>query len=289
MRILLFGKNGQLGSELEHRLPSLGEVFVLEYPEIDFNRPDTLPEIVRRVHPDIIMNAVAYTNVDKAESEPEIARRVNAEAVGEIACTARELGALLVHISTDYVFEGNKGIPYVETDPPNPLGTYAASKLAGEEAVRQAGCAHLTLRTAWLYSRRGDNFLLKVLKWAHTYPVLRLATDQIGNPTAAHLLAETIVQLLARPLKDLVDHSGIYHLAGEGSASRFELGLEILRNDPHRDEQVAQSILPATASEFPAQALRPLNTALDCEKIHRVFGLGLPNWREGVRQTLRDG
>ena len=286
MRILLFGKNGQLGWELERRLPALGELTVLDYPQIDFNQPGSLPEIVRNSRPDVIINAVAYTNVDKAEIEPEIARRVNADAVGEIASAAREQGALLVHISTDYVFDGCKGSPYVESDLPNPLGIYAATKLAGEEAILQAGCAHLTLRTAWLYSLRGDNFLLKVLKWARAYPVLRLASDQIGNPTAAHLLAEMIFQTLQLPLKDLIEHSGIYHLAGEGAASRYELGLEILRNDPHPQEQVVQSILPALAADFPAQAARPLNTSMDCNLFRQVFGFGLPHWTEGVRQTL---
>jgi dTDP-4-dehydrorhamnose reductase len=286
MRILLFGKNGQLGWELERRLPALGELTVLDYPQIDFNQPGNLPEIVRNSHPDVIINAVAYTNVDKAENEPEIVRRVNADAVGEIASAARELGALLVHISTDYVFDGSKGSPYVETDPPNPLGVYAATKLAAEEAVLQAGCAHLTLRTAWLYSQRGDNFLLKVLKWSRAYPVLRLATDQIGNPTAAHLLAEMIFQTLHKSLKDLAEHSGIYHLAGEGHASRYELGLEILRNDPLPKEQIVQSILPALSEDFPAQALRPLNTSMDCSQFRQTFGFGLPPWTEGVRQTL---
>ena len=259
---------------------------MLDYPQIDFNQPGNLPQVVRDLCPDVIINAVAYTNVDKAENEPEVARRVNADAVGEIACTARELGALLVHISTDYVFDGSKGSPYVETDLPNPLGVYAATKLTGEEAILQAGCAHLTLRTAWLYSQRGDNFLLKVLKWARAYQVLRLATDQIGNPTAAHLLAEMIFQALHKSLKDLVEQSGIYHLAGEGYASRQELGLEILRNDPHPEEQIVKSILPALTADFPAQAARPLNTAMDCSLFRQTFGFGLPHWTEGVRQTM---
>lgn len=288
LRILLFGKNGQLGWELSRILPALGELLVVDYPDVDFNQPQTLPEIVRLAKPDVIINAVAYTNVDKAESEPEIARRVNADAVGEIARAARLCGSLLVHISTDYVFDGSKGSPYVETDAPNPLGLYSASKLAGEQAVLQSGCAHLTLRTAWLYSRRGDNFLLKVLKWARAYPVLRLATDQVGNPTAAHLLAGMIQQTLQQSLAHLTEHSGIYHLAGDGSASRYELGLEILRCDPHPEEQAVKSILPALAADFPAQAPRPLNTALDCSLFRRIFNLGLPAWQVGVRQTLQD-
>jgi len=286
VRILLFGKNGQLGWELNRTLPTLGELVVVDYPDVDFNQPQTLPEIVRTARPDVIINAVAYTNVDKAESEPEIARRVNADSVGEIARTARELGSLLVHISTDYVFDGTKGSPYVETDLPNPLGVYAGSKLAAEQAIQQAGCAQIILRTAWLFSRRGDNFLLKVLKWARSYPVLRLANDQIGNPTAAHLLGRAITDLLTQPPQTLAEAGGIYHLAGQGYASRYELGLEILRQDPHPEEQTVQSTLPAAAADFPARAPRPLNTALDCEKIQSVFGLELPPWVEGVRQTL---
>lgn len=289
MRILLFGKNGQLGWELNRTLPTLGELVVVDYPDVDFNQPQTLPEIVRTARPDVIINAVAYTNVDKAESEPEIARRVNADSVGEIARTARELGSLLVHISTDYVFDGTKGSPYVETDLPNPLGVYAGSKLAAEQAIQQAGCAHLTLRSAWLYSRRGDNFLLKVLKWARSYPVLRLANDQIGNPTAAPLLAKAITQVLQRPISQLAEKSAIYHLAGEGFTSRYELGLEILGRDPHPEDQVVQSIVRAKITDFPAQAIRPLNTALDCGKIKTSLGIQLPPWQDGVRQILQHG
>lgn len=287
MRILLFGKNGQLGWELHRTLPTLGDLIVVDYPEVDFNQPQTLPEIVRRARPDVIINAVAYTNVDKAESEPDVVRRVNAESVGEIARTARDLGALLVHISTDYVFDGRKGSPYVETDAPNPLGVYAASKWAGEQAVLEAGCAHLILRTAWMYSPRGDNFLLKVLKWGRTYPALRLAGDQIGNPTAAHLLAEMTGKILGFPMKSIFNRSGIYHLAGEGFASRYEMGLEILQQDPHREEQVVQSVLPAHMADFPAQAIRPLNTSLNCQKFLDNFGFHLPPWQEGIRQVLQ--
>lgn len=287
MRILLFGRNGQLGWELHRTLPTLGDLIVVDYPEVDFNRPQTLPEIVRRARPDVIINAVAYTNVDKAESEPEIVRRVNADAVGEIARATRNLGALLVHISTDYVFDGRKGSPYVETDAPNPLGVYAASKREAEELILQAGCAHLTLRTAWLYSLRGDNFVLKVLKWARSNPILRLAADQVGNPTAAGNLNRMIIQLLQQPLKFLEEHRGVYHLAGDGFASRYELGLEILKADPHPEEQLVQSVLPASTVDFPAQAERPLNTALECSLFRRTFGFGLPPWAEGVKQTLQ--
>ena len=167
MRILLFGKVGQLGWELNRSLITLGELTVLDYPEVDFNQPQSLPEVVRAAKPDVIVNAVAYTNVDKAESEPDIARRINADAVGEIAREAKRLGALLVHYSTDYVFDGTKGSPYIETDTPNPINVYGKTKLAGEEAAAEAE-KYLTFRTSWVYSTRPGGFVYKVLEWAKT-------------------------------------------------------------------------------------------------------------------------
>ena len=283
MRILLFGKNGQLGWELNRSLITLGELTVLDYPEVDFNRPQTLPEIVRAARPDVIVNAVAYTDVDRAESEPEIASRVNADAVAEIARTARSLGALLVHYSTDYVFDGTKGSPYVETDPTHPLNVYGRTKLAGEEAAALAE-KYLTLRTSWVYSSRGG-FVGKVLEWAKTRSELRVVDDQIGSPTWSRTLAEVTAQLLARHSIDpvwLLARSGLYHLAGAGSASRYEWAKEILRAIGREDVVV----LPAKTSDFPTPAVRPANTGLDCGKSEFPLGFLLPSWKIALYLSL---
>ncbi|MHB1385395.1 MAG: dTDP-4-dehydrorhamnose reductase, partial [Bellilinea sp.] len=230
MRILLFGKIGQLGWELNRSLFTLGDLSVLDYPEVDFNQPQTLPEIIRSAKPDVIVNAVAYTNVDKAESEPDVARRINADAVAGMAREAKNLGALLIHFSTDYVFDGTKGSPYVETDSPNPLNVYGKTKLAGEEAAALAE-KFLTFRTSWVYSSRTGGFVNKVIEWSKTKTELRIVDDQIGSPTWCRTLAEVTGQVIAQYALDkdrLQSLSGLYHLAGAGAASRYEWVKEIL-------------------------------------------------------------
>ena len=288
MRILLFGKNGQLGWELNRSLITLGELTVLDYPEVDFNRPQTLPEIVRATRPDVIVNAVAYTDVDRAESEPEIASRVNADAVAEIARTARSLGALLVHYSTDYVFDGTKGSPYVETDPTHPLNVYGRTKLAGEEAAALAE-KYLTLRTSWVYSSRGG-FVGKVLEWAKTRSELRVVDDQISGPTSARLLAEVTALILARagedPYRWFDERAGIYHCAGDGACSRYEWAQKILELDPNKDKQKVQKLERAKSSEFPTPATRPMVSVLSNDKLEQVFGLRPPIWEVGLALTM---
>lgn len=286
MRILLFGKYGQLGWELHRSLLTLGDLTVLDYPEVDFNQPQTLPEIVRAAKPDVIINAVAYTNVDKAESEPDIARRINADAVGETAREAKKLGALLIHYSTDYVFDGTKGRPYVETDAPNPLNVYGKTKLAGEEAAALAG-SFLTFRTSWVYSNRTGGFVNKVLEWAKTKSELRIVDDQIGSPTWARTLAEATAQVLARHTVDshwLESRLGLYHLAGAGSVSRYEWVKEILRITGREDIVV----LPAKTAEFPTPAVRPLFSGLECRKLKTSFGIQIESWNTNLELTLGD-
>lgn len=286
MRILLFGKNGQLGWELHRSLITLGDLTVTDYPAVDFNQPQTLPDIVRAARPDVIINAVAYTNVDKAESEPDVARRVNADAVGEIAREAKNLGALLVHFSTDYVFDGNKGSSYVETDTPNPLSVYGKTKLDGEEAAAQAGNAFI-LRTSWMYSLRQHNFALSILDWARKYPVVHVVDDHIGSPTWARPLAEITSQLVNRVLgQKNIASQGVYHLAGAGFANRFMFAQEILKFDPHPEEWIMTNLLPAKSIDFPLEAARPVNSALDISLFSRTFGLCLPPWREGVQLMM---
>jgi dTDP-4-dehydrorhamnose reductase len=281
MRILVLGNTGQVGWEAQRALAPLGEVTGLDYPEVDFTRPERLSRQVIDLRPQVIYNAVAYTAVDQAESEPERVRVINAASTGVLAEAATRLGAVLIHFSTDYVFDGKKGSAYVETDAPNPLNVYGQTKLEGERAVQQVDCAHLVLRTAWVYSSRRDSFVNKVLQWAKDRDCIRVVQDQVSNPTWARMLAEITAQVLAMGRSDFVDfikeRRGVYHLAGAGIASRMEWAQEIIKIRPPSGHAV--EIQPALSSEFPTPAIRPLNSALDCSLFTQVFGLRLPDWR----------
>ena len=293
MRILLLGNTGQLGWELHRTLLPLGQVQALDYPQIDLTRPDTLRSLIQQAQPQLIVNATAYTNVDRAESEPGIAQAINGDAPGVMAQAARETGAALIHYSTDYVFDGTKGSPYCEQDQPRPLGEYGRSKLAGEEAVKAGGAPYLILRTAWVYSTRRDNFVLKALGWARQNLTLRIVGDQVSNPTWARSLAEISAQLLARGMPDIAgwieERSGVYHLAGDGYASRLDWVRSILEYDPHPDQQVVGEVLPAATADFPTPAKRPLFSALNCDRFTQTFGLQLPPWKESLKLALQDG
>jgi dTDP-4-dehydrorhamnose reductase len=291
MRILLFGSIGQLGWELNRSLCTLGALNVYDYPEVDFTHPEQLKKFVSDTHPDLIVNAVAYTNVDRAESEPESARLINGSAVGALAEEARKAGAFLIHYSTDYVFDGQKGTLYEECDTPAPLNVYGQSKLLGEQAIQQVGGAYLILRTSWVYSLRQGGFVNKVLQWAHSQPVLRLVTDQVGNPTWARCLAEITSQLVARagqpPFDWLAERSGLYHLAGSGSASRYEWAKAILEFDPRPLEQTVTNVLPALTAEFPTPADRPLLSALNCSSFIQTFQVELPPWQKALQLAMQ--
>jgi dTDP-4-dehydrorhamnose reductase len=289
--IVLLGNLGQLGWELHRALLPLGKVVALDFPEIDVTDRDFMLRMIHELRPAAILNAAAYTAVDRAESEPELALAVNGLAPGYLAEAAASVKAALVHISTDYVFDGAKGTPYTESDPPHPLGAYAQSKLAGEQAIAQVDGAYLILRTSWMYSLRRDNFVNKVLQWARQQTSLRVVADQVSNPTWARPLAEAIAQLLAVGGQDLfawmLERKGIYHLAGDGYASRLEWAQAILRNDPRPDEQLVQEILPALTAEFPTPAQRPLFSALNCRLFTETFGLRLPPWEEALQLALQ--
>ncbi len=292
MSILLLGRSGQLASELARCLPPLslsGEVTAVDYPEIDLAKPDRVREIVRQNKPQIIINATAYTAVDKAESERDLAYTVNATAPGVLAEEAKALGAILIHYSTDYVFDGTKGEPYIEMDVPHPLNVYGSSKLAGEQAVQQVGGDYLILRTAWVYATPpgGNSFVTKVLQWSRRYATLRIVDDQISNPTWARALAEITGQILSAGEDSVRERSGLYHLAGDGYASRFEWAGQILKLDPQPQEQTAKDILPASTSEFPAPAKRPLFSALYCDRFSETFGLRLPDWMKALESAMR--
>jgi dTDP-4-dehydrorhamnose reductase len=290
MKILLFGNNGQLGWELERCLSPLGELTALDYPEINFSNPDNLRQIVRQVRPDVLVNPAAHTAVDKAESEPDLAMAINGTAPGVLAEEIFALGGALIHYSTDYVFDGTKGSPYIETDPPNPLNIYGRSKLAGERAVEQVGGTYLILRTSWVYSTRVGGFVNKVLEWSRQQRVLRVVEDQVGCPTWCRMLAETTALLLAKAGSDpagmLEERKGLYHLAGSGSASRLEWAREILQNDQNRDEQAVKEIQPAKTSEFPTPAARPLYAPMNCERFSEVFNLHMPDWKQALKLAM---
>jgi dTDP-4-dehydrorhamnose reductase len=289
-KILLLGKIGQLGYELQRTLASLGEVTALDYPEIDFSTPAALTAQVVTIKPDIIVNAVAYTNVDKAEAESELANAINGEACAVLAKAANQINAGLVHFSTDFVFDGAKGGSYFESDSVNPLNTYGKSKLLGEQAIQEFGRNYLILRTSWLYSLRRETYVMKVLRWAHTQARMRVVTDQTGSPTSARMLAEITALALAMVKEGgihwLEARQGVYHLAGDGAASRFEFAQTILQLDPKREEQVVKELLPAKSDEFPTPARRPADTSLNCDKFEQAFSLRMPPWQEALRLEL---
>jgi dTDP-4-dehydrorhamnose reductase len=290
MRILLLGCTGQLGWELERTLACLGEVTALDYPTVDLLDEAGIRKTVRGAIPQVIVNATGYTAVDKAESEPDIAALINTRAPAILAEEAHALGAALIHYSTDYVFDGLKGSPYVEADTPHPLGVYAYTKLEGEQAVQQTGGAFLILRLSWMYSLRRDSFVTKVLGWSRQQPVLHMVTDQIGNPIWARTAAEATAQLLAMGSKNIVpwlaERSGLYHFTGPDHASRYEWAQAILQLDPQPREQVTEQVLPALTAEFPTPARRPLFSALDSRKFTETFGLHLPPWETALRLAM---
>jgi dTDP-4-dehydrorhamnose reductase len=293
LRLLLLGKFGQLGWELHRSLPALGELIALDYPEIDLTDLDSLEGIIRPLGPDIIINATAYTDVDRAETEAETAMLINAMAPGRLAELASELNSALVHFSTDYVFDGDNSEPYLESHTPNPLGMYGESKLAGERQIQEAGEAFLILRTSWVYSLRRDSFVPKVLRWARQQTSLRIVDDQVSNPTWCRMLAETTAQLLAVAGQDpqgwIRERRGLYHLGGSGYASRLDWAKQILKLDPRREEQIVVNLLPAKTSEFPAPAKRPYFSALNCDLFTETFGLRMPDWQQALQLALAEG
>lgn len=265
-RILLLGRIGQLGWELHRCLQPLGDVQAIDYPDLDLSRPESLPPIVRASHADLIVNATAYTAVDQAESEPGPARAINGVAPGVLAEEALRAGVPIIHYSTDYVFDGLTSRPYTESDAPHPINTYGRTKLEGEQAIQDVGGTYLILRTSWVYSPGRKSFMTRVLDWARTQNAMRVVADQVGSPTWCRALAQTTALAVAMGLEDISgwihERGGIYHLAGQGSASRLEWAEEILRLDPAAKEQIVQGLTPARSDDFPAPARRPAFSAL---------------------------
>ena len=292
MRILLLGRTGQLGWELERTLAPLGEIYALGPEELNLTELDALAQRIHEVHPQVIVNASAYTAVDRAEGQVDLAMRLNAQAPAVMAEAARALNATLIHFSTDYVFDGEKDSAYTEDDPTNPLNVYGQSKLNGEQAIIEAGCAYVILRTSWVYSLRGDSFVSKTLAWARQQETLRIVSDQVGSPTWARMLAEITAAVLAQSLPAPQDYfstrSGIYHLGGSGSVSRLDFARAILRLDSRADEQKVRNLEAASTADFPTPAKRPLRTSLDCSRFESTFGLRLPNWEESLRLAMSE-
>jgi dTDP-4-dehydrorhamnose reductase len=285
--ILLAGPTGQVGWELERALSALGTVTAPARPQFDLRQPDSIRNAIRRNNPEIIVNAAGYTAVDRAESEPELAMQVNGIAPGVMAEEAKRAGALLVHYSTDYVFDGAQAAPYVEADEPHPLNAYGRTKLAGERAIAAAGGAYLTLRTSWVYGARRPNFVLTMLKLAGEKPELSVVEDQIGSPTWARSLAAATVEILRRP-----EHArrapGIYHLSARGHTSRFDFARRILEiaREISGGTGLTAKLRRITAAQFPLPAVRPLNVATSKDKVERVFGVRLPDWDIILRAFL---
>ena len=288
-RILLIGKTGQVGWELQHSLPSLGPVIALDRTQMDLTNPDSIRQAIRDAAPDIIVNAAGYTAVDKAEAEPGLAMQVNAVAPGVIAEEARRLNALLVHYSTDYVFDGKGAGPYTEEDPVNPLNTYGKSKLEGERAIAASGCAHLILRISWIYSDRRTNFVLTMLRLARERKELAVVDDQIGSPTWARVLAWTSAELL-RKVRRTKEETGVYHLSASGYTSRYDFARKIIETARQLsgEREYWAAVRPIKNAEYPLPAKRPLNVATSKEKIKRTFGIEMPVWTEQLNSYLRE-
>jgi dTDP-4-dehydrorhamnose reductase len=295
-KIVVLGRSGQLGWELRHKLACLGQVVTIGLPEIDLKDPATLRKAVRAVEATVIVNAAAYTAVDKAESEPELAMAINATAPGVLAEEAKRLGSILVHYSTDYVFDGSKQGPYVETDAPNPMNVYGKSKLAGDEAIQSSGCEYLILRTSWVYAARGNNFLLTMLRLAGERTELRIVDDQTGAPTSSECIAQAtagiLAQLLAPSSNGLDGRSGIYNLTNAGETTWFGFAQALLSKAAETMGTSVPKLIPILTREFPRPARRPVNSRLSCERIEETFGVRMPPWEEAlslVLETQRHG
>jgi dTDP-4-dehydrorhamnose reductase len=294
MKILLFGKGGQVGWELQRSLAPLGDVTALDFDSTDFHadfsRPAALADTVHALRPDVIVNAAAHTAVDKADSEPELAAALNAEAPRVLAAEAAALGAWLVHYSTDYVFDGSGHSPRDETATTGPLNVYGRTKLEGENAIRASGCQHLILRTSWVYSARGGNFARTMLALAAEREALSVIDDQIGAPTGADLLSDVTAQAI-RTVQREPQLGGTYHAVAAGETSwhgyaRFVI--EWARAHGRPIKVAADAIKAVPTSAYPTPAQRPLNSRLATDKLRRSFDLALPHWQTGVERMLTE-
>ena len=292
MNILLFGKGGQVGWELQRSLAPLGALVALDFDSTDyaadFSQPEAVAATVRALRPDVVVNAAAHTAVDKAESEPDFARALNALAPGVLAREAAALGALLVHYSTDYVFDGSGEQPWREDDKPAPLSVYGATKLAGEQAIRDSRCDHLIFRTSWVYAARGGNFARTMLRLAAEREQLTVIDDQLGAPTGADLIADVSAHAIRSTLANR-DLCGTYHLAAAGLTSWHGYASFVIDHARRAGTPLAvQTITPIPTASYPTPATRPLNSRLDTHRLRSRFGLHLADWRDGVARMLTE-
>ncbi len=285
--ILVIGKIGQVGYELRRAAAPLGRLVSVDFPEIDLTDGNSIRKWVRETGPTVVINAAAYTAVDKAETDEQRCLQINGVAPGILAEEAKRAGALLVHYSTDYVFDGTKGAPYVEADAPNPLGAYGRSKLAGDRAVQQVNGAHLIFRLCWVYGARGQNFMLTMMRLARERETLRVVSDQFGCPTWSRLIAETTSLALKQVLasREREAFTGVYHLAAGGQTSWHGFAYAIIGLVPAAEKK-CKRVEPISTSEYPLPAKRPAYSVLSCDKLRQTFGLALPDWRESLEQVL---
>lgn len=292
MKLLLLGKDGQVGRALQPVLPRLGDLVALGRDEADFDRPGELPRLVAVHAPDVIVNAAAYTAVDKAESDADRARLINTEAVAALAAAAQRSGAWLIHYSTDYVYDGAKPEPYVETDEPRPLGVYGATKLKGDREIAASGCRHLIFRISWVYGVGGSNFPASILRLARERSSLDVVADQVGAPTSAGLVATVTADAIARLQSagdDAAALSGTYHLAPRGAVSRHGFARLLVAEAEARGARLAlgaDDVAPIGTADYPTPAARPLNSQLSTRKLQSAFGFEPPPWEEDARRWI---
>jgi len=299
--ILLTGKTGQLGSELNRLLPKLGQVIAPELTDLDLSKPEQILQVMRDTRPQLIVNAAAYTAVNAAETDQVNALAINAEAPRLLALEAKKLGATLVHYSTDYVFDGSKKAPYAEADSPNPLNFYGRTKLGGDEAIRNSGAAHLIFRTSWVYATHGRNFLLTILRLATEHEELKIVDDQVGAPTCAFDLAEATTRILAGANSQfiLAEVSGTYHMTAAGQTTWYEFATAILEEARHAPQNlqwlitatkrrplIARRVFPISSEEFLSPTCRPAYSILSNARLKQVFGVTLPDWRTQLQRCF---
>jgi len=295
IRVLVTGARGQVGTEVARDLEGRAKVIALDRGTLDLELKDEIAAHVRDARPDVIVNCAAFTGVDRAESEPHTARAVNAIAPGILGDEAKRAGALLVHFSTDYVFDGMKRAPYIEDDPTHPLGVYGRTKLEGERAIEQSGCRHLILRTSWVFGPHGGNFMLTMLKLGATREELRIVDDQHGAPTSSRALATLVGELLGggagAPTRARVDEaaerSGIYHASAAGETTWFGFAGAIFE-EARRQKRAKRTprLVAIPTRDYPTPARRPANSVLSCARLNAVFGLAIPDWRNGLEEAI---
>lgn len=287
-RILLTGTTGQVGWELRRSLAPLGEILPVSRTQLNLEKPAQVIAAIKTLRPQIVVNPAAYTAVDRAESEPNLAQAINADSVRAMAEACAEIGALLVHYSTDYVFDGLKTTPYVETDAPSPMSVYGHSKLAGEQAITTSGCRHLILRTSWVYGTRGKNFMLTMLKLARERDTLKVVADQFGAPTWSRAIADATAQILHRLPNGATPPAPLVHLTSAGQTNWHEFASEIVGAGSARGLTRIVPVLPITTAEYPTPAQRPMQSCLSGAIATSIYGVHMPDWRASLELCLDD-